>query len=401
VFQPTGDAIDFDANSETWTINAGVTVVAESGGLGVWSNGHSNTTLHNNGSIYDADPNFNAVELDDGNVTVINAVGASIFGQGAAIALFANGTQTVQNDGNIVTPSTGVFMSGAASISLVNNGYIFGQSNRAIWIDHASTGGTIVNGGEIRSADTAGIYIDNAANVVVQITNLPGGIIDSDSSAAIEAAGGMYQLNNQGSIFGNLTDTARLTDVIDNSGAITGEVNLDANSVLTNRGTINGDVIDRDPLGFLTIANSGHINGDVFLLNHSVFNGTGGTSGRIFLGGGNDSVTGGSGADRFVFRFPLGQFDVITNFTPKQHDKIALSETDFPNIGPHGELSLSDFDNGSAKHAHPEIVYTQSNGFLYYDSNGNHPGGLHHFATLSSHPTLTPAIVHASFIVFA
>ena len=42
-----------------------------------------------------------------------------------------------------------------------------------------------------------------------------------------------------------------------------------------------------------------------------------------------------------------------------------------------------------------------SNGFLYYDSNGNHPGGLHHFATLSSHPILTQAIVHASFIVFA
>ncbi len=147
-----------------------------------------------------------------------------------------------------------------------------------------------------------------------------------------------------------------------------------------------------------TIINGDRINGDIFLGGNSTFNGSGGTSGPIHVGGGNATITGGSGADRFVFDSALtGQFTKITNFTPKQHDKIVLSETDFTGLGPIGMLNLKHFDNGTATHANPEIVYNQSTGFLYYDSNGSHHGGLHHIATRSSHPALTDA----SFIVEA
>jgi serralysin len=112
------------------------------------------------------------------------------------------------------------------------------------------------------------------------------------------------------------------------------------------------------------------------------------------------TLTGGPGADRFVFNTPLNpkfNVDTITDFTPSQGDKIVLSETDFGGIGALGTLGPVHFHVGAPVNGKPQIDYDPSTGFLVYDANGDHPGGMTHFATLTTHPT----IHHGDFIVIA
>jgi Ca2+-binding RTX toxin-like protein len=111
---------------------------------------------------------------------------------------------------------------------------------------------------------------------------------------------------------------------------------------------------------------------------------------QLHGGPGNNTLTGGAGADRFWFDTALNTgVDKITDFTLSQHDKIVLSKADFPRLGPHGKLAAAHFHvNHSGPGASPEIVYTPGNGFLYYDANGHLPGGMTHFATLSTHPVI-------------
>jgi hypothetical protein len=74
-----------------------------------------------------------------------------------------------------------------------------------------------------------------------------------------------------------------------------------------------------------------------------------------------------------------------------------LSEADFAGLGPHGTLAAGQFHVGPAVTPHQHIIYTPANGFLYYDSNGSAPGGMTHFATLTTHP----AIHNTDFVVIA
>src|SRR5437899_1782634 len=89
--------------------------------------------------------------------------------------------------------------------------------------------------------------------------------------------------------------------------------------------------------------------------------------------------------------------DTIKNFTPSQHDKIVLSETYFPGLGLHGTLNGAHFHLDHAANGSPEIIYTQGNGHLYYDANGNLPNGMTVFAILATHPV----IHNTDFIVIA
>jgi Ca2+-binding RTX toxin-like protein len=119
---------------------------------------------------------------------------------------------------------------------------------------------------------------------------------------------------------------------------------------------------------------------------------------QLHSGAGNNTLSGGPGADKFFFEaLPTG-VDTITDFTPSQHDKIVLSEADFPGLERHGTLTAAHFHiNHAGPGASPEIVYKPGNGFLYYDSNGHLPGGMTHFATLSTHPIIDNSV----FVVVA
>jgi hypothetical protein len=360
-------------------------ISTSSDGFTVYSNGHLDETLYNQGSIYNASPNFLTVALINGNSDVENTSVGLIYGTFGGVIEGGNGIDIVHNAGVItgtsdpvVHGSTGIEISGTpTSVSLTNSGYVYGTT-KGIWLTTTSVGGSIDNSGTIATDASYGtaIYVDTGPTLVTDIINRPGAVIGVAGCTAIFAASGMFHVTNQGLINGIITHGNLLNDVVDNSGTIAGSVFL---------------------VGSIT--NSGRITGRVVLGGNSSYNGSpSGTVGGIDVGGGSASIKGGSHADQFIFDAALaGQITKIFNFTPSQHDKIVLSEADFFHIGAHGTLGAGFFSNGGATTANQHIVYVRSTGFLDYDSNGKAAGGLHHFATLTSHPVLT----HADFLVTA
>ena len=123
---------------------------------------------------------------------------------------------------------------------------------------------------------------------------------------------------------------------------------------------------------------------------------SGGTGNDRLSGGlGKDTLTGGAGNDVFVFseRASSANVDSITDFGTKagNNDRFELSHRDF-NALDNGVLDKTDFVIGSAaKDASDHIIYNRSTGALYYDSNGNHAGGLHLIARVDDDLSLKPS----------
>ncbi len=105
---------------------------------------------------------------------------------------------------------------------------------------------------------------------------------------------------------------------------------------------------------------------------------------------GSDTLTGGLGADTFVFTAALGagNIDRITDYTVAA-DTIELKSTQFGNLAV-GVLDVSNFvanAAGTAADALDRIIYDTTNGFLYFDADGSGAGFLQQqFATLSGAP---------------
>jgi Ca2+-binding RTX toxin-like protein len=111
-------------------------------------------------------------------------------------------------------------------------------------------------------------------------------------------------------------------------------------------------------------------------------------------GGGFDTLSGAkTGHDVFEFNSTLNpavNLDTIRGFSPTR-DLIELSQPTFGNIHHLGALTAAEFHGGfgAPSTTGADIVYNQSNGHLYYDSNGHNFGGLHLFAILANHAALT------------
>jgi Ca2+-binding RTX toxin-like protein len=378
--QSSTDGFDFDASNETGIIDPGVVIFSQSA-FGVSNHANANTKLVNEGRVYAAGFLAAGVYLNVGNGSVSNAPGAEIFGSGFGIAMGGSGTNVVNNFGDIVSVSHGIsigidFGSTTHWDRLNNHGYIFGTA-AGVTIDSTFTGGTFNNFSTIKSIQD-GIEIATAPNLLTKINNATGGIIEG-TSASIKVFAGILHLINHGTIIGNIVDTGGGRDVIVNTGKIKGMVEL----------------------------GSGNCH----------FNGTGGTSGTIIADGGNDRITagkgnvlielgggqstltGGPGHDRFLFDSALvGQVDKIMNFGHGL-DKIVLLATDFAGIGAaSGTLAAADFHVGAhASSFLQHILYNPANGFLSYDPDGSGPLTPVHFATLSPHLALT----HSDFLVAA
>jgi Ca2+-binding RTX toxin-like protein len=116
-------------------------------------------------------------------------------------------------------------------------------------------------------------------------------------------------------------------------------------------------------------------------------------------GAGNDELHGGGGHDAFVFNAHLNadtNVDRIADFAPGE-DFILLDNTVFHALTDTEGLSKAAFFAGAKAHdASDRIIYNPKNGFLTYDSNGDHSGHATHFATLAPHLHLT----HKDFFVF-
>lgn len=113
----------------------------------------------------------------------------------------------------------------------------------------------------------------------------------------------------------------------------------------------------------------------------NVLNGRGGSdslsgglgSDTLYGGLGNDVLTGGTGADRYVFDTTLNRtlnVDRISDFAAGT-DEIRLDRLVFTEIAANGTLAADAFvEGGVARDAEDRILYNQSTGQLFYDSDG-------------------------------
>jgi Ca2+-binding RTX toxin-like protein len=100
-------------------------------------------------------------------------------------------------------------------------------------------------------------------------------------------------------------------------------------------------------------------------------------------GFGNDLLTGGSGDDWFFFLSTPNastNTDTITDFTSADGDKLVFSKTIFTGLSGAalGDLSSDAFWSGAgvttAHDADDRFIYNTTNGYLYYDADGNASG---------------------------
>jgi Ca2+-binding RTX toxin-like protein len=347
---------DFQANGEQWIIDPGV-LIASTVEDGVHSD-FNFTTLTNNGFIQTTGDT--GVEFDGSHDTIINNIDGVISGP---YGVWSDGDHLVVDNFGSVAGVTyyGVGFVGNGGHTLNNSGTVVGTVDA----EYVYASATTNNSGRMIGLNY-GLFIAN--EVPATIVNKASGIIKG-GIAAIDSSEGTFSLNNAGKIIGAIIDEANEHDAVINHGSIRGAVQLGGgNDVYNgNGGTANavfgGDGVD-------------HLSG-------------GAAADRLHGGNNNDVLTGRGGADRFFFdAADSPDVDTITDFTPAQHDKIVLSESVFADLGPLGTLGAGRFHVGAPVNGNAQVFYTPGNGFLYYDPNGNQPGGTMHFATLSSHPVL-------------
>jgi Ca2+-binding RTX toxin-like protein len=121
--------------------------------------------------------------------------------------------------------------------------------------------------------------------------------------------------------------------------------------------------------------------------------GVSGSSGlTIDSGLGNDTVTGGAGADVFIFSTALNaatNVDRITAFSVAD-DTISLGSAVFTGIGAVGPLAAAEFHVGTAAaDADDRIIYDSATGKLFFDSDGTGANDAVLFARLQPGLSLT------------
>jgi hypothetical protein len=380
----TGIRINFGP-AEQWTINPGV-IVGSSDNRAV-SSAQNQSVLDNFGVLYDTSGEA-AVVFTGNNGLIKNESGATISGDfsgfltgGTGVRLAGSG-DTIQNFGNI-DGLGGLFSDGiwfdpnSSNATLVNHGSVFGVFD-AVVANSSHDGSVIQNFGSLNSL-IDGVVINTVHGLTTQVTNAKGATI----------AGG-----------------------IDSIAVSVGALSL------TNNGTLNGTLVLGDSTAHDNIFNHGKINGAVTLGGaFDFYSGAKGKSGDIFTGAGQDivqvgkgkvsihiddaghsTVTAGSGHDKFIFDNGLGGGNIVIRHFSAAADHIVLSEAIFGGLGPLGTLKENHFGkDGNAHNGLPQIVYNSHDGFLFYDSNGEFPGGQTHFATLAG----APPIGHASFLLVA
>jgi len=108
--------------------------------------------------------------------------------------------------------------------------------------------------------------------------------------------------------------------------------------------------------------------------------------------GGNDVLTGGAGKDKFAFDTTPNatwNHDQITDFSVAD-DTIVLENAVYSAFTATGIMAAAAFYTGSQAHdSNDRIVYDNTTGALFYDSNGSATGGSVKIADLSTGLSLT------------
>jgi Ca2+-binding RTX toxin-like protein len=113
---------------------------------------------------------------------------------------------------------------------------------------------------------------------------------------------------------------------------------------------------------------------------------------------GNDTLTGGADADAFLFNTALNALTNVDDITDFQVgiDQIQLENSIFTKLAPTGTLSDDFFHVGAgAADLNDFIIYDDTTGALYYDSNGSAAGQQVQSAHLDPGLNLT----HTDFFV--
>ncbi|NEX91895.1 autotransporter-associated beta strand repeat-containing protein [Caulobacter sp. 17J65-9] len=211
-------------------------------------------TIRNTG----AGGNYPTIYFGSGG-TVTNQTGGLIDGGPSSDAIYVSGgAGAVTNDGQILSHGTGVFMSGAGSVTNQSHGLISSDMNAVVFGGAA----TVTNDGSINSTYGVGVFLN------------AGGTVDNHASAGIsgatgiEVAGGSLTLTNAGTVTGTGGTAVKV-----NGGSITnqsGGVIQGANSVFNNGA------------GALTIDNAGVLNGQVATAGTGVLTLTNQATGQIY-----------------------------------------------------------------------------------------------------------------------
>ncbi len=127
------------------------------------------------------------------------------------------------------------------------------------------------------------------------------------------------------------------------------------------------------------------------LTGSAVINATGNTLNNILTGNGSaNTLTGGTGADKFVFNTQLNaqtNMDTITDFSKAQGDQIVLDKSIFTMLV--GKTDLTNhfrLSKQAAVGGDDYIVYNATTGQLSYDASGSGSSTAVVFATLSNKP---------------
>ncbi|MCA2709127.1 MAG: calcium-binding protein [Microcystis sp. M015S2] len=244
---------------------------------------------------------------------------------------------------------------------------------------------------------------------VWRITNF--GLADNTTTLS-KFGGGFSQLlslpaNSLTFVRGGDAGTYKLTGGINNTKASEPQVNGIRNFLLTdsyfitgsgfNDTLTGGDLADTITGGAGNDSLTGGNGADILtgeLGNDTL---TGGLGADTLTGGaGNDSLTGGDGADRFVFNSSSEALDTITDFNVAAgQDIINVSATGFGGSLVAGTLSGIRFRSGAgvttANSPNQRFIYNTTDGGLWFDVDGNTPGGIAsvQIATLSNLVTIT------------
>ena len=135
----------------------------------------------------------------------------------------------------------------------------------------------------------------------------------------------------------------------------------------------------------------GHLE-NLVLTGTAVF-GAGNSLANVIIGNlSANTLTGGAGQDRFVFRTALGTVDRVADFNVTD-DSLLLDNAIFTTLIA-GALTAAEFHVGvGAADLSDRIIYNSATGALIYDANGSGAGGAVQFATLTAGLALTAADV--------
>lgn len=352
-----GPGLAYTANGEDWTIAPGI-LVASNDSDGVVST-FDDATLHNLGTVLSGADN-DGVSFTAGGFVENGSTGLIVGGDNGVVLSGGSSGQSdvVINAGTIQASLYAVGISGDGAALFSNSGTVAGLLVGAFVT--AAEGSRIVNSGIIEGnlvgLGVAALDAGSTIEIINSGTIRVGSLIAESQGATLFAVGGSVVLTNTGTIIGDVElDGSESGARATNSGLIEGEITLGVGADTFDgsagtQGAVHGE------------------NGDDFII--------GGIGNDALYGElGNDTLKGGGGADQFWFTTTPDSKtnrDKIRDFSDADGDRIVLDLDIYTGLGDGPKLKAKYFEVGNKPHSkNDKIVYNEKKGLLIYAENGS------------------------------